>query len=112
MDLGSLRDLVLDLNFDAHGVAATVTAPEGEAIATTGIWLDPIPVDQPVGRAYSTREPRRVMALRRDEVSEVPLGTIIAAAEKIGGVSRNWQIDGIESTLPDHFRVMVVPETS
>lgn len=111
MDLGPLRELALELNFDAHGVAATVTPPGEAAIATSGIWLSPMVEDQPIGRDFAVREPRRVMALRRDEVSDVPRGTIIAASETIGGVSRNWQIDGVESTMPDHFRVIIVPET-
>ena len=98
---------------DAFSVPATVTPPGLSPITTTAIWeARPVPEDQPYGRDYTTREPRRVMALRRDEVSEVPRGTIIAAPEKIGGVSRNWQIDGIDSTEPDHFRVIVVPKTT
>lgn len=101
---------------DAFSVPAVVT-PQfgfglGDPITTKVIWITPLPEDQPVGRDYTAREPRRVMALRRDEVPDVPRGTLIAAAETIGGVSRDWQIDGVESTDVDHFRVFVIPKTS
>lgn len=112
MDLGPLRELVRDLNFEAHGIAVTVTPPGEADIATRAIWLGPMVEDLPVGRDINRREPRRIIALRLDEVSDVPRGTIIEPSETIGGVSGNWQIDGIESTERDHFRVIVVPETS
>ncbi len=112
MDQDGIRALVRDITFDAFPVAATVTLPGEAAITTTAVWLSPLIDDMPVGRDLNRREPRRLMALRRDDVPEVPRGTIIAAVEKIGGDERNWQIDGIESTEPGHFRVIVVPETS
>ena len=115
MDLQPLRALVRDLNFDAHGIAVTVTPPNETAIATRAIWLGPLVEDLPTGRDINRREPRRIVALRLDEVTDVPRGTIISVigvpAETIGGVSGNWQIDGIESTERDHHRVIVTPET-
>ena len=111
MDLQPLRDLVRDLNFDTHGIPVTVTPPGEPAISTRAIWLGPVVEDLPAGRDINRREPRRAIALRMDEVTDVPRGTIIVPSEIIGGVSGNWQIDGIESTERDHFRVIVTPET-
>ena len=111
MEFGALRDLVLELNLDMHGVPATVTPPGEAAIATRVIWLTPVIDDLPAGRDFDRREPRRMMVISRADVENVPRGTIIAAPEKLGGDSRNWQIDGVESTEPDNFHVIVVPET-
>lgn len=109
MDFGPLRRLALDLNFDAHGVAAEVTPPGKVTITTTGIWQRSLLEDQPVGREFSAREPRRIMALRRDKVPDPERGSAVAAAETIGGTSRNWVIDGVEGTESDYFLVRLVP---
>lgn len=111
MDFGPLQQLALELNFDAHGVVATVTPPGESAIATTGIWLDARDEDMPVGTEYRGKEPRRVMALRRDEVPDAPLKTIIVAPETSGGVARNWQVDRTLSTKPNHVNVILIPVT-
>lgn len=111
MELGALRDLVLELNLDMHGVPATVTPLSGEsAISTRVIWLIPVVDDVPAGRELQRREPRRMMVISRTDVEDVPRGTIVAAPEKLGGDSRNWQIDSVESTEPDLFKVIVTPE--
>lgn len=112
MELGALRDLVLELNLDTHGVPATVTAPGESAITTRVIWLTPVITDLPAGKDFDRREPRRMMVVSRAEVTNVPRGTIVAAPEKLGGDSRNWQIDSVETTDPDKFHVIVVPETA
>lgn len=111
LDLGTLRSTVIpDVMFDVLGVPATVTPPEDLPVSTRGIWLTPLVEEQPIGRDYSRREPRRVMALRRDVFSEVPRNTRVIAAEKPGGTVRNWRVDGLDATEPDHFRVVLVPE--
>ena len=109
MDLGPLRQLALELNFDAHGVTAVVTPPAETAINTTGVWMPPLFEDQPVGRELAARDPRRVLALRRDQVPEPVRGSTVAAAETIGGVTRAWLIDGVELTESDYFLVRLVP---
>ncbi len=112
MDLGPLRQLALELNFDAHGVTAVVTRPGEDAVTTTGIWQRPLLEDLPVGREFAAREPRRIMALRRDVLEEVERGTTVAAAETIGGTSQDWQIDGIETVESDYYLVRLIAETS
>lgn len=111
VELDALRNLALELNMDFHGVPATVTPPGEAAITTRVIWLSPIVDDKPIGREFDRREPRRMMVISRADVENVPRGTIVAAPEKHGGDSQNWQIDGVESTEPDHFKVIVVAET-
>lgn len=96
--------------FDVLGIAATVTIPGETPVTSIGIWLTPLVEEHPAGRDYGRREPRRVMALRRSVFSEVPRGTLVSAPEKAGDTVRAWQVDGMESTEPDHFRVIVIPE--
>lgn len=110
MDLGSLRDLVLELNFSAHGIAMTVTRPlpDNTPIVTRGIWLTPLTEDGPVGTDLARREPRRVVALRRADVSAVPRGTLILAPEKSGDADRTWKVEGPERLEADHGRYLVV----
>lgn len=107
---GDLRALVLELNLAAHGVSATVTVDGQDPIETTGIWLTPLTEEFPASTAFQRREPRRVMALSRAEVSLVPRGTLIQAALKSGDASQRWRVEGPERIEADHVRVWVVPD--
>ncbi len=111
-DFGPLRQLAHELAFDAHGVAATVTRPGHAAVDTKGVWQDPLLEDQPYGQDYSNREPRRVMALSRDMVSEIERGTLIVAPEKMGDTPKEWQIDGVERVETDYFLVKLTRRTA
>lgn len=111
MDLGGLRALALDLNFSAHGVPATVTpSPTHDPIETRGIWMTPLADLQPVGLDLQRADARRVMALRRDQVPQVPRGAAIIAPELPGGPLKAWRVDGMERVEADHYRVLVVPD--
>jgi len=109
MGLGTLRALALDLNFSAiaHGVPAIVTVPDQAPIETRVIWLTTTPEDMPPGAMFTRSDPRRVMALRRDEVASVPVGTVIVAPEKDGDDTEAWVVDGHERQEADHNRVIV-----
>jgi hypothetical protein len=111
VDFGPLRELVLEVNFAIHGAAATVTPPGGPAVAGSTILLESIEEEAPTGREYMRREPRRVMALQRDEFAEIPRGTVIVAPETIGGTPRSWQVDSTDATLAYYFRLIVIPKT-
>ncbi len=111
MDFGSLRTLASELCFDAHGVVAVVTRPGEDAVTTTGIWQPPFEQDQPVGREKSARDPVRVMALRRSEFAEMEKGTLVTAAETIGGTSVDWQVDGIHALETDYYLARLVHAT-
>lgn len=104
MDLGGLRRLVRDLNFQAHGVPAYVSG-----VSTRIVWLTPATEILPVGNDAHRAEPRRVMAIRSDEVLSVPRGTIISVTEHGQDFPGAWRVDGIERIEPDHVRVVVVP---
>ena len=109
MDLGPLRALVTDLNFQAHGLAVTVTTPGGLPVAVTGIWLTPATDHYPLGQEFRRASPTRAMALRVDEVAQVPRGTVIVAPERSGGADQTWKVDSVERLEAAHVRVIVVP---
>lgn len=111
MDLGPLRTLALDLNFSAHGVAATVTrpAPDDDPIVTTAIWVTPTTNPLPAGLALQRHDQRRVLALKRADVPTVPTKTLIVAPPKAGDADQTWRVDGTDRVEPDHVRVTVQP---
>ncbi len=111
MDLGPLRTLASELNFDAHGVVAVVTRSGEDAVTTTGIWQRPFPEEQPVGRELNATDPKRIMALRRAEFDDVERGTLITAPETIGGTSVDWQVDNREATESDYFLLRLIRAT-
>lgn len=112
MDLSSMEALVRDVNFDTFGIVVTVTPLGGSSITTQGKWCTPEFDERPVGKDYNRRDPRRVMALRIDEVPDIPRGSLIVASEFDGEDAKNWKVDGIEKTERDHIRVILVEEHS
>lgn len=114
MDLGPLRALALELNFTAHGVAATVTrpAPDNAPIATRGIWVtSPLEEPRAFGTDYARREPRRVFALAKSAVPTLPRGTVIVAAETLGGATKTWRVDGFDpQEVQEQWRAILKPE--
>ena len=110
MDLAALRSLVREVNFGTHGVAAVVTVPDGEPVATSVIWLTPA-ADSAPGGSFQRADPQRRMAIRRDEVPALPLKTIVEVTEHLRTEPASWSVDSIESVRPDHYRVVVIPTT-
>jgi hypothetical protein len=109
MDVAGLRSLVRGIQFGVHGVAAVVTPPGGPAVATLVIWLTPSTEAVPAGSDFARRESKRILAIRRDEVPEVPRGTMITTAEPTLSTPDSWRVDAMDSVYPDHYRVVVVP---
>lgn len=93
--------------FEAFGVPATVTPPSAAAVTTTVVWITPNPVLQP-GGDLNRRDGQRIVAIRRDEVPSVPLGTRIDAPEMAGGADIEWRVDGTDLVEQDHVRVFVL----
>lgn len=95
----------------AFGVSAVVTrpAPDATPITTTVVWHPTQTEDVPVGNEFARREPRRVLAVRRDEVPTMPRGTLVVCAEESGGASETWRVDALDRYESDLIRVVVVP---
>ena len=109
MAVSDLR-VPLDPILDAFGVPAVVMrpAPDDAPIDTAVVWMTPLNDGAPFGATLQRKEPRRALMLSREAVPTVPRGTIVLAAEQIGGQVVRWQVDGIEATEVDHVRVLVV----
>jgi len=86
---------------EAFGVPATVTrpAPDNTPVETTGVWVSSLEEARPVGTDFQRRDPRRVMALPRDVLSTLPRGTMVVAAEELGGVVKTWKVDGLDRVV-------------
>jgi len=111
MDLGPLRALALDLTSSAHGVTATVTrpAPDQAAIVTRGVWITfPLEEPRPYGTDFQRREPRRVLALPKSALATLPRGTVIVAADRVGGSIKVWRVDGLDpQVVTEQWRAIV-----
>lgn len=110
-DFGALRLLTRDLNFEVHGLSATVTLPDADdSIETTAIWCVPPLEEVPLGTSFQRAQPQLILALRKDDVPEVPLKTQIVVAPIYGGTATGWKVDGFDRVEPDHTRVIVVAD--
>lgn len=90
------------------GLEATVTPAGADPIATTAFWLPPRTVEVPAGE-FRRVEVQRVVVVQRNEVPELPLGSVIAMAEIEGGDVEQWRVDGVERADAEHYRALVVP---
>lgn len=108
MDALAIRALVVDRQFQAHGVAITVTPVGGAAIQTRGIWLTPAMEDVPRSADFQRREPRRILALPRAAVPSLPVKSDVLAPDVSGGAVKAWKVDGFDRIEADQLRVIVV----
>jgi hypothetical protein len=117
MDLSSLRALVVELNFSAHGKDATVRRPppDDDEIETRIIWMTAAQDLHPVGLDdqrfqpdFQRRDPVRILAIRRDHVPTAPRGTVITTSEWGTTIETTWRVDGLLEKHPDHIKVAVV----
>lgn len=103
--------LMQRLNLSAHGVAITVTVPNGTPVATSGIWHQPQPDTQPGAPDVHKLESRQVLEIPRDgTVADLPRGTVIAAQATASGGILQWRVVGFERRLVDRWYVIVTPE--
>lgn len=111
MDVAALQSLVVDLNFEVHGVDVTVRNPTAQRpIETRGIWSTTETLEIPGGLPGQRREPFRVMALKLSEVGEVPRETEIEAPVRGADAARTWVVDGEQSRTHDHVKVILLPK--
>lgn len=101
----------MDAITSAFGVPVTVQwpAPDLTKAVVTGVWIPEFTVDVPGGGlANARREPRRVMAFRRDQVTTVPQKMLVVAPDIDGGPVRGWRVESVEYSDAEHFRVLLV----
>ncbi len=108
VDLAGIRALVREVNFAVHGAEAVVTVPDAEPVSTRIIWMTPTTELLPTGNEQRA-DPRRVLAIRRDDVPSVPRGTTISVTEHLQNEPTLWTVDGILRIESDHVRAIVVP---
>lgn len=114
MSYATRRAGVVARNFRTFAVDATVTrpAPDDTPIQTLRangggvLWLTPRTEDGPVG-SFGRREARRVVALKRSEVSTCPMGTRITATDETG-TAGTWEVDAFVLDEAEHYRVSVI----
>ena len=116
MDLSSLRALVRNLNFAAHGADVTIEAdPPGlfDTIATRGIWLTPDTDDYPNGLDLRRRERSYILAV---PLFDIPHGSIVLAPAPPAwpdlvepppapGTLLRWRVVGFAGLENDHTRL-------
>lgn len=97
----------------ALSVPATVIrpAPHNTPIPTQAIWLEDRNDPQPYGTDFHLRAPRRVLAIPRADVPELPAGSTIAAPEVSGGPVKTWSRDHLAEPLDPQFWEVVVKES-
>lgn len=111
MDVAALRALVVETNFSVHGVTVTVTTPDAErSITTLAIWMTTDTQHAPMDAPFPRRDPRRVLALKRSEIAEVPIGTEIEAPARGGDPARTWIVQAYVAQFHDHAQVVVIPK--
>jgi hypothetical protein len=108
MDVSSLRALARDVSFNAFGVPALVTPPNGSTIEAIGIWTAPLVDGLPTGHDLQRRAPREILAFRIAQTGAIPRGTSIIAARR-GEASATWKVDGVDRQNGEQIHVIVSP---
>lgn len=107
--------VTVDPIFAAFGVPATVTKGDADPIETTVVWVPEGGMSnrwdvQDASKLEILRaRPRRGAAFRQDEVDALPVGTLIEAAEYLGGPVQRWRVDELNHIEQDLIRVFVMP---
>lgn len=87
--------------FAAFGVAATVTPLGGGPVDTTVVWAGPPSMVVEANAEPSLVDQRARVAVRRDEVPELPPGSTILAPTLAGGTPRLFFVDRVEDERQD-----------
>ena len=101
--------MVRSVNFSILGVPATVTVPGNDPVETRIIWLTPNSEGSPEGTQLQFAEAKPAMAIRRDDVPALVLGTLVEVAPHNLDAPTAWEVDSIEKVEQEHVRVLVVP---
>jgi hypothetical protein len=93
----------------AFGIAATVTPKDGAPVVVTVIdaGRPAPPAVGALGMAPAAIvELRKVVAVPRDSVPSLPVGSTILV-DLDGAGARVWRVDRIDAFMPDEYRVVV-----
>jgi len=113
MDVGTIHQLVRDLNFDTFGVAVTIRPESGPDIPTVGIWVTPPTFGFPGGGGrLQKKEPLKIMAIKAADVASCQRSARIIAPDGPGGPEAIFRIDGTSEIFTDHTRFKLVKETA
>lgn len=110
MGLDAAWAIGVDVQFATMGVDAVVTRPEPNdtPIETKLIWVDRTTPDDPDKAQHSRRDPVRIAAFKKIEVSTLPRGTRVEAPELQGGTDRTWKVDATDRADADQLRVVLI----
>lgn len=101
MDLWALRALVLDMNFETHGVPILIRPTDGDPVTAVGIWSTPNSFEAPPSGELRRTARRRVICVTRANAGRCAIGAEIVAAESPGDVEVTWTVDGVEADEAD-----------
>ncbi len=108
MGFSGLRAIVRDRNYSIHGVPANIAPPTGPSKNVTIIWLTPITLTQPGGEIRRA-DARRAFGVRTSEISALPRGSVVTAAEAPGEAAAEFLVDSMDHVEHGEYRVTVVP---
>ena len=96
--------------FEAFGVPATVTrpAPDDTPITTSVVWMSSLSEDALTGMQLQRREQKHILAVRHDQVPNLPRKTVILAPRTLGATVERWMVDGTDRQEDDLTRYLVV----
>lgn len=88
--------------FSAFGVPALVTPKGGAPVSTVVIWAPQRPDRMLVSAAsgFGEVDVRPVVAIRRDAIATLPIGSGMVAPETDGGASKHWLVDRLAPENP------------
>ena len=112
--MASLVEIADDSTFAAGllplAVDITVTLPNSAAVETVGLWLEPEFPEVPSGSSFGRGESRRLMAIRKSDVTSVPRLTLVDAPLIPGGTILNWRVDSVDDDDNNKHVVVLIPE--
>lgn len=101
----------LDVIFAAFAMPATVTPLGGSPTPASVTW-EGVDTQLRIRSAYllgagDLSDLRPKVAIRRVEVSSLPIGSTIEGADHAGGTVKTWRVDEVYDTDPEIFRAVV-----
>ena len=105
----ALNAAFYEFGFDVVLLAA---GPFTTAKNAKGIWVQPITETDLGGLDVQSDRPSRVLALKRSDAEGINRKAKVQAPDGVGGIVRNFRIDGQVEIFSDHYRVQLVPDES